>query len=391
MKRSLAIVLVGIGGYGNDYLREMRENDLLDYIEGVVDIYPEKSDYYEEIKSRNIPVYASLEAFYESHSADLAVISTPIHFHTAQTICALENNSNVLCEKPMSPSVEEAEQIIALKSEKSKFVAIGFNWSFSSSIQELKKDILNGAFGKAKRLKTLALWPRNDDYYARSPWAGKKYSSAGSLIFDSVANNATSHFLHNMFYILGDKQYKSTDITEITAELYRANPIETFDTCALKGTTENGADFYFFAAHAVAEQLGPVFEYEFEKAVITYNRYEPMKAVMADGTVKTYSDPEKERSIKIHRCIEMIEKNESEPMCGPEAALTHVKCINGLHESVPEAIDFPEAVIHYNKEEKRREVEGLEAVLKQCYEKWRLPSDIEAAVWAQRGGLITNQ
>src|SRR5699024_8609367 len=140
----------------------------------------------------------------------------------------------------------------------------------ASSVQQLKSDILSGKFGKAKRLKTIVLWPRNDHYYNRSSWAGKKYSPDGDMIFDSVANNATAHYLHHLYYLTGETIEASAQIAELSAELYKVNDIETFDTCAIKVKTKSNVDILYIASHAVHENRRPQFLLEFEKATITY-------------------------------------------------------------------------------------------------------------------------
>src|SRR5699024_9399417 len=145
---------------------------------------------------------------------------------------------------------------------------VGFNWSFTDSIQQLKKDLLAKKFGEIKRLKSIVLWPRSLDYYSRSDWAGKMYSKDGDYIYDSVANNATAHFLHNLFYLTGDSLDASAILKDVTPELYRANTIETFDTCAIKVTTNEDIDIFFYASHAVDDIVNPMFEIECEHAKI---------------------------------------------------------------------------------------------------------------------------
>src|SRR5690606_34582742 len=108
----------------------------------------------------------------------------------------------------------------------------------------------SGAFGKPKRLRTIVLWPRSDRYYARG-WAGKLRDQAGNLVMDSVANNATAHYIHNMFYVLGRATDESARPARVTAELYRANRIENYDTAAMRVHTEDGVELLYFGSHAV--------------------------------------------------------------------------------------------------------------------------------------------
>ena len=51
----------------------------------------------------------------------------------------------------------------------------------------------------------MPLWPRDERYYSRNGWAGVKRTNDGTWILDSPTNNACAHFLHNMFYVLGDR------------------------------------------------------------------------------------------------------------------------------------------------------------------------------------------
>jgi len=53
-----------------------------------------------------------MENFYNEHEADLAIISTPPFLHCKQSVYALSKGSYVLCEKPIAPTVEDAEAMI---------------------------------------------------------------------------------------------------------------------------------------------------------------------------------------------------------------------------------------------------------------------------------------
>ncbi len=102
-EKKVSLLLVGISGYGHSYLNEIfSERNNSAYLTGVVDINPKRSDYYDEIVEKNIPIYNSLEEFYQEKQADLAIISTPIHLHKEQACYAMNHGSHVLCEKPMA-------------------------------------------------------------------------------------------------------------------------------------------------------------------------------------------------------------------------------------------------------------------------------------------------
>lgn len=389
MNNSVSIVLAGIGGYGNTYVQKLLDEGekLNAHIVGIVDPTPEKSENYDRIIEQHIPIFSSLEEFYEDHRADLAILSTPIHLHASQTCYALLQGSNVLCEKPMCASLQEVNDIIQMRNKTGKFVAIGFNWSFTSSVQKLKKDILEGKFGEAIRLKTIVNWPRNEAYFKRNQWAGRLYSDEGHPIFDSVANNATAHYLHHMFYLLGPDIDQSVKIKEVSAELYRANPIENFDSCAVHITTAEEAEIYYYATHAVKDSFGPHFDYEFENATIRKTADNQIKANFHDGTEIIYPSPDTDALQKLVTCIHAIENQSNEILCGPEAAFTHVQAILTMHESIPDITPIPSSLIRLDKDSGVTWVEGLGQTFKQSYDQWCMPGDIGVS-WAKKGKII---
>ena len=95
--KKIKIVCVGIGGYAQVYFKALFETKEPDFeIVGAVDPFPEGAKYYAEIVERKIPIFSNMQDFYAVSKADLAIITTPIHFPTRQILCALENGSNVL-------------------------------------------------------------------------------------------------------------------------------------------------------------------------------------------------------------------------------------------------------------------------------------------------------
>ena len=109
---------------------------------------PEAIAAYRVIEEKKIPVYSSPEEFYREHTADLAIISTPIHLHYHQITTCLKNGSHVLTEKPVCTSVEGAGRLMDLERETGRFVSVGYQLNYSGDVLALKKDILDGRFGK---------------------------------------------------------------------------------------------------------------------------------------------------------------------------------------------------------------------------------------------------
>ena len=184
------ILLLGICGYGSNYIKEISERDIPGIkIEGICEVVPNAADLYPIIKEQNIPIYQTPEDFYKEHTADLAVVSTPIHLHYSQIVTCLTHGSNVLTEKPVCTSVEGARKLEQLEKETGKFISVGYQLNYSRDVLALKQDILDDRFGKPIYMKALHAMRRGDKYYARNSWAGH-IDVKGCAVNDSPFNNA---------------------------------------------------------------------------------------------------------------------------------------------------------------------------------------------------------
>jgi predicted dehydrogenase len=386
----VSIALVGIGGYGEAYLNALLpvETDKGIRLAAAIDPQPERCMRVNDLREAGVPIYSNLDQFYQQDTADLVVISTPINYHAPLTSLALANGSNVLCEKPLAGSLADARLMLDAEQLAGKFVAIGYQWSFSKAVQELKRDILAGIFGKPLHFKSAVLWPRRKSYYQRSNWAGKIQTSSGAWVIDSPVHNATAHYLHNMLYLLGDQIEKSVQPTALEAELYRANPIENYDTAALHVATRDSADLLFLTTHAVDDQCGPLIYYEFEEAVVEYpgEAYQ-FQARFHNGTIKNYGSPDTDVSNKLWQSVEAVRSGQP-VVCGIRAALPELLCAEAAQQAP--IYGFPEHLIRIQDADgdPLTYVEGLYDTLLDCFQTNRLPSENPAIPWANNKSSI---
>lgn len=398
MSEIVTVVLVGVGGYGTIYLKPLLDPEFRADIKlvGCVDPYAKISPLYQALQDRAIPIFDTLEAFYEELTADLAVIVTPIHLHKQQTILCMEQGSHVLCEKPVAALIDDVREIIEVRDREARALSIGYQWSHSQAIQTLKTDVLAGVFGELKRMKTMVCWPRNDAYYRRgSGWAAKKKTAAGDWILDSVASNATAHYLHNMLYVAGSAVNEAAQPIRIDVETYRANPIEMYDTCAMRVITSREVELLYLVTHAVRYEdvREPEFVFEFEQGVVTAVTEESgirIRGYIKDGSDIDYGFPNETDTRKLEIMADVV-LGKAAVICGIEAASQHTKCMNITEELISETPTFPAQMIRRDEERELNYVEGLAAALALAYDSWRLPSELKLEGFrAAKRGDMTN-
>ena len=396
--REVSVVAVAIGGYAAGYVRLLLDDGpgrnirLAGAVDPTVNRRPrgDVQGTADELRARGVPLYDDLASFYRRDSADLAVIASPIHMHASQTCEALAAGSHVLCEKPLAATIQDARRMADAQAAAGRFVAVGYQWSFSPAIQGLKADILAGRLGRPIRLRTLVFWPRRRSYYLRNDWAGAVKSADGQWVLDSPANNATAHFLHNMFYVLGDDVRTGAAPADVQAELYRANDIANYDTAAIRCHTAAGTEVLYYTTHATSADRGPVFCYEFENATVSFG--DPDERIVAhftDGGSKDYGDPGADNMAKLWHVVDCV-RTGAEPLCTIAAATPQTLAINGAQESAGGVTQFPAELVEVTAcgDDRLTWAPGLYEQLTQCYDRGVLPSELGDIAWAQPGELI---
>jgi predicted dehydrogenase len=390
--KEVSVALVGMGGYGESYLERLLKPDAKKEIRFVAaaDPAPSRCRQLAQVNAAGVPVFASIEAMLEKAQPELIVLATPPQFHCEQTIFALERGAHVLCEKPLGTDPDQVFKMIEARDRAKKQVAIGYQWSFLPQIQQLKSDIHSGKFGVPRRFRTSVFWPRNEEYYHRNGWAGRIRDSAGRTVMDSPVNNACAHFLHNMFYLLGDRPDRSDPPKTVTAELYRAHPIENYDTAAIRTITAGGIELLFFTTHSTRTRHDPLLRFEFEKATVYAgkNDNEEIVAEIPDGQTIRYGKPLATAGQKMIDVCRSIRAGEA-VLCGIEAAAAQTFAMSAAQKSTPKTVDFPKDLIEIEGEpgKRRTSVRGLEQSLNQCFDNSMLPSEL-GIEWARAGTKV---
>lgn len=79
---------------------------------------------------------------------DVVVVCTPPHVHAEISIAAMKAGKHVLCEKPLTRTVAEAEQMVAVAKETGRVLKCGFNHRHHPAIRDAKRIVDGGGIGK---------------------------------------------------------------------------------------------------------------------------------------------------------------------------------------------------------------------------------------------------
>ncbi|GAA4218288.1 Gfo/Idh/MocA family oxidoreductase [Sphingomonas endophytica] len=99
-------------------------------------------------------VYGSIDellsaerALPEGERIDAVAIVTPNHLHAPMSIAALDAGFHVICEKPMSLNLEEAQAIAAAAERSGRHYALAFTYSGYPLVEEARARVARGDFG----------------------------------------------------------------------------------------------------------------------------------------------------------------------------------------------------------------------------------------------------
>lgn len=349
------VALFGIGGYAKGYV-EACLNKKVKNIELVAacDPFADKSPVYEDLKSKNIAIYPEHKELIQKHpEVDLVVISSPLALHCEQTCAALNANMNVLCEKPMAVTIQEAKQMLEAEKSSKATASIGYQLNYSEAVHAIKQDLLQNAYGQVKRISMMTQWPRGSQYYNRNTWAGQIKTPEGEWVLDSPVSNATAHYLNLMLFLLGPSKHEAVQPSSLTATMLRANPITNFDTAFLKVNCPENIQLTFLTTHAIDVTLGPIMKIECEKGHLELLEDGTIQGEKADGSLEYYGSliSNVTHGFKLQSLVDSITNN-SEVYSPLKASIPHIICMNAMYDS-NEIMQVPQEHIQ------TKEVEGL--------------------------------
>ncbi|MBI3309213.1 MAG: Gfo/Idh/MocA family oxidoreductase [Candidatus Melainabacteria bacterium] len=131
------IGIIGCGQWGPNQINSFYQHPDAELVR-ICDIDIERLNINRSIY-RNIETTQKVEDIIHAKDIDAVVICTPTATHYTLTKDALENNKDVLCEKPLTTKIEEAEELIKIAKEKGSILMVGHIFLYNTGIIKLKE------------------------------------------------------------------------------------------------------------------------------------------------------------------------------------------------------------------------------------------------------------
>ena len=141
----LKAAVIGIGSMGANHARVYAGMDNVKLV-AAADLDKKQCETLSE--KHRINTYSDYHELLEKEKPDLLSIGVPTASHAAVALDCLQAGANILIEKPIASSLEEAQKIIsAAKTAKLKLM-IGHIVRFNPAVRELKKHLDNKELGR---------------------------------------------------------------------------------------------------------------------------------------------------------------------------------------------------------------------------------------------------
>jgi UDP-N-acetyl-2-amino-2-deoxyglucuronate dehydrogenase len=141
--------------------------------------------------------YSDYKEMIKDNRLDLVAIATESGKHAEIALYCISHGINVIIEKPIAMSMEDADKIVASAAAKNVKVCVCHQNRFNQAVTATKKAIAEGRLGKISHASICVRWNRDKNYYDQAPWRGTWVEDGGTLM------NQCIHGIDLLLYLVG--------------------------------------------------------------------------------------------------------------------------------------------------------------------------------------------
>ena len=276
--------LIGCGRIATNHIKAVLNNHL--ELAAVCDVLPQQMENllakHELQNDSSIHRYTDYREMIEKEQPQLVGIATESGVHAQIALFCIDHGVNVIIEKPMAMSIADANEIIHRSQEKGVKVSACHQNRFNVAVQQMRKALEAGRFGRLSHGSIHVRWNRNHGYYDPAKWRGTWAQDGGALM------NQCIHGIDLLRWMMGEEidevygvtrqqfhdyleaedigmavvKFKNGAVATIegTTNVYPKNLEETLylfgenGTVKLGGTSTNNIDVWDFADEGEEDQ-----------------------------------------------------------------------------------------------------------------------------------------
>jgi len=174
-----------------------------------------------------VPLYRSLDELLEKDRPDGVVLATPNQLHVEHAMICIAARVPLLLEKPIAPTVAEAEQLVKRVEHEEAKVLIGHHRAHSPIMAKAKEVVDCGVLGRLVAVMGSATFLKPDHYFDDAPW--RREPGGGPILLNMI------HEVHNLRMLCGE----IVAVQAIASHATRRFPVE--DTVSMNLRFANGA------------------------------------------------------------------------------------------------------------------------------------------------------
>ena len=148
----------------------------------------------------SVRCYTDYKEMLAKEHLDLIAIATESGKHAQIALdCMLIGHANLIIEKPIALSLEDADKIIETARKEDLKVCACHQNRFNKSIQKIREAVEMERFGRMLYGTAHIRWTRDYEYYSRAKWRGTWEQDGGALM------NQCIHNIDLLRWMLGDE------------------------------------------------------------------------------------------------------------------------------------------------------------------------------------------
>ena len=191
-----------------------RVDGLFDFVAGALDHRPDAGrDYGQRLGLAPDRSYGDWREMVEGERGradrvDLVTVATPNATHFEITRAFLQAGFHVLCEKPMTMTVEQGEEIVAIARETGRICAVNYGYTGYSLVRHMRAMVARGDLGAIRMVVAeFAHGHHADAADADNPRVRWRYDPAQAGISAQFADCGI-HALHMASFVIGQEALK---------------------------------------------------------------------------------------------------------------------------------------------------------------------------------------